>query len=443
MNWKEIPNVAMYGNGDWSGFVEKVPNCNVETAKEIAENNPKISFFFICKDDVNLNKGGYFNRGDAVFFNGEPHYGSAPQCDIFQKENNILQLSGTINNFLVSGSSIYKDFYVPQKSKILVASIVKSIDDPSFPDGIELVVYAPNGIQYGSQTINTESVFAETHSNQSLLNLIVRDPMPGNWKITISGLENIYFSFSIQTTENEISQIVFDPVSQTTEKRGRDAQTQFLPIIAGLGIRAGLGAGALILTAGILIIKTLSPNTTADDIKRDSILIKGLQLFKNFRTVEENVLYRSAQPNYNGKEDTQHIITDAQIQFLKNKNIKTIISANQFSLSYDVIENLNNQGISYFHYEIEDYQAPEKQDLIVASKKIQEAKSKGYASLIYCGAGFGRTGTFVVAWEILSGKRNYIAEEIKEITTVETDEQVKVLLELQFGELKNYPKDEL
>lgn len=88
MAWIKKANSAMFKGADWNTLIKKVPNCILEEAKRIAIKNPKITFFFFCREGMileNLGDKGIFNPGDAVFFSGEPWYGSAPQCDSYQK----------------------------------------------------------------------------------------------------------------------------------------------------------------------------------------------------------------------------------------------------------------------------------------------------------------------------------------------------------------------
>ncbi len=91
MNFIEKKNVAQYKGADWSNFVRKEPNCTVEKAKEIAASDPNITFFFYCRSSMVLeghvyDKYGAFSPGDAVFFNGTQWLGSAPQCDVYEKD---------------------------------------------------------------------------------------------------------------------------------------------------------------------------------------------------------------------------------------------------------------------------------------------------------------------------------------------------------------------
>ncbi len=90
MPWSKSANVAMYKGADWSSLIAQVPNCTPEMAKRIALRNPAITFFFFCREPLYLeptggNPGRSFNAGDAVFFAGQPWFGSAPQCDSYQR----------------------------------------------------------------------------------------------------------------------------------------------------------------------------------------------------------------------------------------------------------------------------------------------------------------------------------------------------------------------
>ena len=85
MSWTKTANVAMFGGANWDGFIKKVPNSSPEQAKRIATKNPKITFFFFCRDWMDLGDKGIFIKGDAVFFSGNHWYGGAPQCDSYKK----------------------------------------------------------------------------------------------------------------------------------------------------------------------------------------------------------------------------------------------------------------------------------------------------------------------------------------------------------------------
>ncbi len=91
MPWSVKKNAAMFAGASWSGHVKTVSACTPEQARRIAAQDPRIRFFFICRDHLTLEnrqwaKPKYFYPGDAVFFTGEPRYGRTPACDVYVKE---------------------------------------------------------------------------------------------------------------------------------------------------------------------------------------------------------------------------------------------------------------------------------------------------------------------------------------------------------------------
>lgn len=102
MPWTKTDNVAMYGGADWSGWVRTVPGCTPQQAQRLATTDPAISFFFFCRQPMVLTNPDWpepksFQPGDAVFFTGEPWFGSAPQCDSYVKNGFALAYVGSLN----------------------------------------------------------------------------------------------------------------------------------------------------------------------------------------------------------------------------------------------------------------------------------------------------------------------------------------------------------
>jgi len=84
--WVKKPNVAQYGGADWKNEVKRASGLSVEDAKRIAEKDSGITFFFYMRQYMALGEKGNFRPGDAVFFSGNPWYGSAPQADAYEKK---------------------------------------------------------------------------------------------------------------------------------------------------------------------------------------------------------------------------------------------------------------------------------------------------------------------------------------------------------------------
>jgi hypothetical protein len=81
--YTKVEDVAQYGKADWSQAVGIAQDISVERAKQIADANPDIMYFFRtkgCQMVLVTEDGNYrvFRHGDTVFFTGEPWWGSAP-----------------------------------------------------------------------------------------------------------------------------------------------------------------------------------------------------------------------------------------------------------------------------------------------------------------------------------------------------------------------------
>lgn len=112
MGWTKSTNAAMHEDASWDNFIKKVPNCTPEKAKRIATKNPKISFFFFCREYMvlnNLGEQGVFNPGDAMFFSGKPWYGPAPQCDAYKKNHMTVAYITPTDSILNVGSYTLAD----------------------------------------------------------------------------------------------------------------------------------------------------------------------------------------------------------------------------------------------------------------------------------------------------------------------------------------------
>lgn len=74
-------NVAMYGEGDWSGMLRVGNYASADDAMQNTKGGE--TFFFYCRGYLDLGPGKQFKAGDAVFFAEKPWWGSAPQCDAY------------------------------------------------------------------------------------------------------------------------------------------------------------------------------------------------------------------------------------------------------------------------------------------------------------------------------------------------------------------------
>ena len=88
----------MFQGADWSGLRFTVHDCSPQQAQRIAMLDPTISFFFFCREPMVLSEGRTFAPGDAVFFSGQPWWGSAPQCDGYQKDGLSVAYIGNLGS---------------------------------------------------------------------------------------------------------------------------------------------------------------------------------------------------------------------------------------------------------------------------------------------------------------------------------------------------------
>lgn len=156
MPWTKTPNVAMYGGANWDGLVSTVPNCSPQAAMRIAVLNPKISFFFFCREPMVLdNPTRVFSPGDAVFFSGAPWFGSAPQCDSYQKTGMSIAYvnNATPTNVAATGCYVTSQglpavdvvcIFAANINLTTVGTSVRLAPSISVPAGDALAVGAPN-----------------------------------------------------------------------------------------------------------------------------------------------------------------------------------------------------------------------------------------------------------------------------------------------------------
>ncbi|KJZ74969.1 hypothetical protein HIM_05700 [Hirsutella minnesotensis 3608] len=105
-------------------------------------------------------------------------------------------------------------------------------------------------------------------------------------------------------------------------------------------------------------------------------------------------LFRSSAPHYaNDRDDSQRLTPDS-IEFLKKNGIKLVISMNSQAKNPEMVEAFKNAGIEYLPLPTEDYQAPTQKDFKSGYEAFKRHRS---GTLVWCGFGWGRTGTMVSA----------------------------------------------
>ncbi|ESZ96451.1 protein-tyrosine phosphatase [Sclerotinia borealis F-4128] len=117
-------------------------------------------------------------------------------------------------------------------------------------------------------------------------------------------------------------------------------------------------------------------------------------------------LQRSSSPNYDGTHDSSQHITASGINFLHSQGIGHIICLNSDELSsYSISHLLGNAKprIAFTHIPVADYHSPSLKEMQKGYKAYTDVKKD---TLVWCGYGWGRTGTMITAlqWYIERAK---------------------------------------
>ena len=129
--------------------------------------------------------------------------------------------------------------------------------------------------------------------------------------------------------------------------------------------------------------------------------MKGKISIPRFQWVLEGKLARCAQPGGFTGSDRAHTVNRHDAYFLTSKNITRVISVNSRTMDQAGQTALTNAGIAFHHFPIPDYHAPTAWELWEVARLIETGRG---ATVIYCGFGAGRTGTFVAGWAKLRHK---------------------------------------
>lgn len=111
-----------------------------------------------------------------------------------------------------------------------------------------------------------------------------------------------------------------------------------------------------------------------------------------------------------------------------------VVLVEEHELPYS-IEEWGKRGVEVLHSPIEDFTAPNIEQLLEILRWVEEKVREGKKVLIHCMGGLGRSGTVATAW-LMYSKGFSLREALMEVRkkrpgAVETMEQVEVLKELE------------
>ncbi|QSZ30434.1 hypothetical protein DSL72_004957 [Monilinia vaccinii-corymbosi] len=138
-------------------------------------------------------------------------------------------------------------------------------------------------------------------------------------------------------------------------------------------------------------------NVIIQDVASDAKKIGFLRWEKVTKHPGPYSLQRSSSPNYDGKQDKSQRITAAGIAFLQKQIILHVICLNSDAMSsYEIGHELANASprIAFTHIPVQDYHSPTLQEMEKGYQAYVGAKKN---TLVWCGYGWGRTGTMITA----------------------------------------------
>lgn len=145
-------------------------------------------------------------------------------------------------------------------------------------------------------------------------------------------------------------------------------------------------------------------------------------------------LFRSGAPHYGETHiHDGHRLDNTAIDFLKASGIKHVISLNSRAKSDTEIKRaLDEAKIAYTPLPVKDFDPPNSDQFLSGNEAYKKHRD---GTLVWCGAGFGRTGTMITALQIYAIKDGNLAVRLGrkdyDKNHVERDGQREALDKLQ------------
>lgn len=141
----------------------------------------------------------------------------------------------------------------------LLACVVTSYDDYTFPNGVQMTVQDPSGRVY-SKAQNDEQAFVQVASNGSVQMFAIQNPAAGMWQINTSAPGTARFQIVLQSAPAaDVSQTVqqtLEPIYGPGNMAVSDAAAK-----RAMGVWGWIGAAAVTVGLGILTVATLGATT--------------------------------------------------------------------------------------------------------------------------------------------------------------------------------------